>query len=335
MISKINLRRNPRTFVLFGILVILIATLMLISPDKEPQDFIFGALFLIGGVASSFYLNRLVVDKTHGEIIHQRGLILPVRSKRYPIHKIRKIQISEKVIRKNNKSRTTYPVRLSGIGDATISNHSSPWFSRVIAEQLARRISVPLDNRVYGVSSLRKSDELDMPLIQRWNRDQKQFDIPALPLTTGLIEKLGPSTYELSLSAEFPGFKYAIAAFFLVAGLAVANVPPAAIFGSVGYRWIAGLAFLVGILGLAFVGRSSLKMDAEKVQFRQGYAPYRSRIRIEEIEELVVAPDGIIMLGDERAVWIHWGKSKPDSDYLAAAIPYHLHRIGIQLQHQF
>ena len=122
---------------------------------------------------------------------------------------------------------------------------------------------------------------------------------------TDLTEKSGPSSYELSLSAEYPKFKYAIAAFFLVAAPAAANLPPAALFGSTAYRWIAGIAFLFGVLGLAFVGRSSLKIDAEKVAFRQGYAPFRQRIRIEDIEELVVASDGVIMIGDENAVWVH------------------------------
>ena len=335
MMSKINLRRSPRTYVLIGGLVLLIAVLMLVSPNKEPKHFIFGALFLVGGLVSAFYLNRLVVDKITGEIVHQRGLIFPVFSERYPINRIRKIRISEKVIRKDNHDRTTYPVRLSGIRDAIVSNHSNPWFSRVIAEQLARRIGVPLDNRVYGVSSHRMSDELDTPVVRRWIRDHDQFDKPALPATTDLIEKPGPSSYELSLSAEFPRIKYVIAAFFLVAGLAVANIPPAALFGSPAYRWIAGIALLAGLMGLAFVGRSSLKMDSEKVIFRQGYAPFRHRIRIEEIEELVVARDGVIMIGDEKAVWVHWGKSKSDSDYLAAAIPYHLHRIGKQLNHEY
>ena len=335
MTSKINLRRNPRTYVLFGVLVVLIAGLILVSPDKEPKHFVFGALFLVGGLAGAFYLNRLVLDEISGEIVHQRGFVLPVRSKRYPINKIQNIKISEKVIRRNNKDRTTYPVQLSGIRDAIVSNHPNPWFSRIIAEQLAIRIGVPLDNRVYGVSSRRQPHELDTPVVRRWIRDREQFDKPTLAATTDLIEKPGPSSYELSLSAEFPRFKYVIVAFFLIAGLAVVGVPPAAIFDSVAYRWIAGIAFLAGVMSLAFVGRSSLKMDSEKVVFRQGYAPFHHRIRIDEIEELVVASDGVIMIGDEKAVWVHWGKSKPDSDYLAAAIPYHLHRIGRQLNQEY
>ena len=335
MTSKINLRRNPRTYAMFGVLLVLIAVLMLMSPDKEPKHYIFGALFLFGGLASITYLNRLIVDANAGEIIHQRGLLLPLRVERYPIRKIRNMKISEKVVRKNNKERSTYPVRLNGIRDSVVSNHPNPWFSRVIAEQLARRIRVPLDNRVYGVSSIRKSDELDVPVIRRWIRDGHQFDKPALPATTNLIETSGPSTYELSLSAEFPKFKYVIAALFLMAGLAVAPVPPAILFASTAYRWIAGLAFLAGVMGLAFVGRSRLKMDAKNVVFRQGSAPFRYRIRIDEIEEFVVASDGVILIGDEKAVWVHWGKSRSDSDYLAAAIPYNLLRIGQQLHNEY
>lgn len=330
MKKTLNLRRNPRTYVLFGVLLTLIAFLMLISPDKAPQHVIFGSLFLIGGLSSMAYFNRLLVDKDTDELVHQRGLLVPLRTRRYPLRKIRAVNISAQVIRNGDKDRTVYPIRLSGIKDSVVSKHGNPWFSRVVAEQLARRIAVPLRNRVYGVSSVRKSDELDMPLVQRWIRDGERFGKPVLPASTDLLERTGASSYELSIRAQFPQFKYLTMFLFLLVLPAVVDIPQTAVFDSLFYRAVAAFALFFGVLTLAFVGRSSFRIDSRAVSFRQGYLPVRSRMRFEEIEEMVVAGDGITLIGDAKAIWIHWGGGKQDSEYLEAVVPYQIHRIGSQ-----
>lgn len=43
---------------------------------------------------------------------------------------------------------------------------------------------------------------------------------------------------------------------------------------------------------------------------------------------MVVAAAGITLIGDTGAVWIHWAGRMRDADYLAAAIPYQILRLG-------
>lgn|GEM_PF-3283807 len=330
--TRLNLKRNPRMYVLAGSLFALIGLLMLFTPDKLPEHVIFGSLFAIGGLMSLTYVNRLSLDKTSQELVHQRGLIVPFQNKRFPLRKIRAVKMTVKVVRNGDKSKTTYPVGLDGIKDAVVLNHGNPWFARVVAEQLARLINRPLISRVYGVSSTRKPDELDLPLIDRWIRNDTRFEVPTLAHDTTLQENRCGSDYELSIRAEMPELKYIVVLLWLLVIPAVVPVPWAEVFHSAFYRFFAVFAFFFATMLLAFVGRSNLRITATEVSFRQGYFPRRSRLRLSDVEEMVIAADGITLVGDASAVWIHWGDSRRDSDYLEAAVPYHLLRLGRHAQ---
>jgi len=301
---------------------------MLVTPDRLPEHVIFGSLFAIGGLMSLTYVNRLTLDTTSQELLHQRGLIVPFQTKRFPLSRIRAVKMTVKVIRNGDNSKTTYPIGLNGIKGAVVLNHGNPWFTRVVAEQLARLINRPLISRVYGVSSTREPDELDLPLVERWIRSDARFEVPSLAHDTTLQENMRGSDYELSIRAEIPQLKYVIILLWLLVIPAIAPVPWTDVFHSSFYRYFAVFALFFGMMLLAFVGRSRLRITANEVSFRQGYFPRRSRLRLSDVEEMVVAADGITLVGDENAVWIHWGGSRQDSDYLKAAVPYHILRLG-------
>lgn len=318
-----------------GILFVLIGFVVLISPDKLPEDYIFGSLYMLGGLASITYINRLIIDPNTQELVHQRGLLFPFLFKRYPLPKIRAVKVSMKVEGNGDNKTTRYPVSLNGIKDAVVLKHGNPWFSRVRAEQLARLINKPLVNRVYGISSTRKPDELDMPLIERWIRNDERFEKPSLTHATTLLETVHGSSYELSIRAQFPTLKYVMVFLFLLVIPAVVDVPWAEFFHSRGYRLFAIFPLVAGLLMLAFVGRSRLRITASEVTFRQGFFPVRARLRIEDIEEMFIASDGITLVGDANAVWIHWGGNKQDSEYLEAVVPYQILRLGRYGAHNY
>lgn len=306
----------------------LIGWLMFTHPDKTPEQLVFGFLLFMSGLTMLAYINRLVIDIDAGILIHQRGLLLPIRSSVYELKKVKAVSISVKVIGKSDDERTIYPVRLSGIRDSVLLKHGNPWYSRVIAEQIAIRIQVPMKNRVYGVTSTRSSDELDTPLLERWARDGKRFSRPSILPNTGLVEAESESTYVLSIRAQYPPLKYLVAVFFILATFAIIDVPFENVFHSKGYRGLAVFLLFFGTLTMAFVGRSNFRVTPVGVSFRQGYFPIRYRLRITDIEEMVVANDGITLISDKTALWVHWGSSKRESDYLEAIVPYQILRLG-------
>lgn len=209
-----------------------------------------------------------------------------------------------------------------------MSNHGNPWFSRVIAERLANMLGVPLVNRVYGTATTRQPDDLDTPLIERWIRNEVRFDVPSRPSGSDLRETVQGSSYSLSMRAELPSLKYAVVLMLLAALPAVVDVPLAEVFHSTPYRVFAVFLCVSAVMMSALVGRSKLKITPAAISFRQGCFPFRSRLALRDIEEMIVAADGITLVGDSGAVWVHWGGNKRDSAYLEAVIPYQVLRLG-------
>jgi len=328
MAKRLNLRRRSVAYLVLSVLVILIAILMLANPDRSWGDVVFGPLLMLGGLIAIGYFDRVLFDDGTNEIIRQTGILVPFRVRRYARDKVKAVTIAKKTERVTNKERTTFPVRLSGIKDATILQHVNPWHSRVVAEQLARLIDVPLVNRVYGTVTTREPEELNMPLVERWRRDEQRFEKPAMRHDSDLQESDTGEVYELSIRAQFPHFKYLIWISVLLIVPAVIDVGFTGFFHSSTYRLLAVIFAGIAIVALAFVGRSRLTISPVEITFRQGYFPRRVRLAVGDIEELVIAPDGITLIADSGAVWVHWGGSGQDSDYLSAAIPYQLQRLS-------
>jgi hypothetical protein len=324
----LNLRRNPKLSVLLGILIALIGVLILIVPERVPAQLIYGSLLLAGGILTAASVNRLIIDKKARVLIHQRGFLIACTRKRYPLGQVKAVDVATKLIRDGEDSKSLYTVSLSGERDAVVAKHGNPWFARVLAEQLARCLHVPMNNRIYDVATQRKPDELDTPLMKRWSDEHVQFDKPGLPVKTRLRERADEGSYVLSFPAQFPGMKYLVIFLFVLVIPVTIAIPEANFYGSAFYSLVALIAITAGVTILSFTGRSKLSIDSRQVAFRQGYFPVSSRMRLEEIEELIVASDGITLIGDERAVWIQCGGSKRDSAYLEAVVPYQLERLA-------
>lgn len=253
-------------------------------------------------------------------------MLLPLRTTRYPLCRIRGVRVSVAVVGRGKSRRTRYVVSLSGIRDSTISSHGNPWFSRVLAEQLARRLRVPLINRVYGKSTRREPADLDRPLTERWLRDGLRFDAPRLPRGSRLREYADPDRFRLSIPAQMPALKFvSLGVLLLAIGAFAAAATGTGIAAFVG---IGLFALLGGVMALALACRSTLTIGVDGVGLRQGWFPVKASMELNAIEELVVAADGITLIGDNNAIWIHWAGSREDSAYLEAVVPYQLQRFG-------
>lgn len=329
MKGKINLRQNKGEYVSAGIFAT-IAGLWLISyTNGDVQNVVLGSIFVTVGVLATGYMNRLTYNSQLDALVHQKGLVFPLLNKRYKLSKIRKITITAKQESRNSEnSYQVYPIRLTGIKDAVVLKKRDPWFSRHIAEKIAKKINLPLDNRAFQKSSVRMPDELDMSLIQRWEKNGVRHSKPLMPDTSQLLTNMGVSFFEVSIKAERHNIKFALPLLLVFISLAVFLFPQSNKF-PIFYYFFFGVSipFLSTAL-LSFSGQSNLKITPTKASFRQGYSPFRHSIRIDEIEELIAANDGINLVGDRKAICIDWGDNKADSEYLASIIPYEIYRLG-------
>jgi len=328
MTNKINLRKSPRVCFLTGVLISLIGTATILY-DVEIESRIFAVFIVVIGLLCIFYINKLTLDTYSGYLIHKHGFFIPFVKNRYRINKIKRIKISEKTVRRNNNnSSEIYPVDLIGIKDGIVLKHQDPWFSRSVAEKLAKLLHIPLDNRVYGKSSIRHPEELDLPLIERWKNNNVCFEKPKIPVKTDLVHKTSSTSFDIYVQSEHYLKKYAIAVLIILIATAALMYPfinEIWLF----YWFFFGISIPFFCLAtLAFCGKSHLNINTQSVSFRQGYAPIRYKAKIYAIEEFIVSGDGIYLVTDKKSIWMHWGTSLEDSEYLEAAIPYELFRLG-------
>lgn len=329
--KRINLRYRQRRATLFGVLLLLIAIPVIYSTTEQVVGHVIGWLILASSLWLIGKVNRVALDDSGEHLVHQRGFVVPFLNKRFARQRIKGVRVGARSTGSGENEGTRFPITLRGIADSVILDHRAMWFSRVIAERLARLLEVPLDNRVWGESSVRDFDELDTPLMERWRREGKTFDRPSPPVGTAIREQESPTTYGLSYPAQFPKLKYAVVACFVAAALAIVDVGASNVFHTTAYRLVASVLVLVAILMMSFIGRSRLTIDESRFTYRQGLFLLRQKIAMGEVEEMFIQFDGIGFIGDRSAVWINWSGSKDDNEYIAAVVPYQLARIGRSL----
>jgi hypothetical protein len=198
--------------------------------------------------------------------------------------------------------------------------------SRRICEWACKALDVPFDYKVYGRSSVRGADELDLPLAERWRRSRSIMERPAAPVPSTLEIDDRADEMRIAIPAENDNLKFVA----LLAGSVVA-------IGALCYFivdtplerfWVLALCAMMGTFliyaALAFSGKSQLAINEHGIEFRQGRSPKKRSIRFAEIEEIIPAADGIYLVGDVHAVWIQYARNKLDNDYLQRYIEYRI-----------
>jgi len=324
--AKINLNSRFGSRHVWGLLLCSIGGLTIVSDSQSTANIVLGALFCLLGLIPIFYINRLII--TSKSVIHQRGVIIPVLNKSYLIENIKCIKLFKSLKRtRHGLNYTTYSINWDAKG-RILKRNTNPWFAREVAEKLARSIKIPLDNQIHQVSSVRSPDELDMPLVSKWRKDGIIFDRPFLQQGTEFSEKRADTFFELSFPAEHYNIPIVLGLFLVFICFALIFAPiiveqPELYFGFFGLS-----ASLLLCCFLAYSGRSCLKIDPQRVSFRQGCLPIWRRIAIDEMEEFVVAEEGIRMIGDKKVLWIRWANYGDAADYVESVVKYELMRLA-------
>lgn len=338
MKKTINLRNKPGRSILLGILIMLIGILIFLKAAKPTDKYATALIFCMVGLFLAGYINRMCLFIDKQELVHQRGLFFPLFNHSYNLNKVRCITVKEKIIEDYNEGsydqyQTIYPVHLSGIKGAIAAKPRSPWRARKIAEELARALNKPMNNMVYKKSSIRAADELDMPVIERWKREHNYpSKLPEAPANTQLDIKRSGNAFIVYLKAEHHSIKFALLMLTVITAIAVVSSSGMSISPFIYYGIFGSLYLFTVLILLSFSGHSKFEINGKSVSFRQGLSPIKSRINLNEIEEYIVARDGIHLVGDRSSVWIHWGDNLKDSEYLEKAIPFELMRFGTTIR---
>jgi len=293
------------------------------DPD-EAGWLIFGLYIGFFGLLAVAERRFAVVDEHAGVLTNKRGLIFAVTLGSVALTEVKCVELTLRLAEDDGKKgrSTRYRLRVTGPKSGVLAHYQDEWHARRAAERLAAALRVPFDNRVYGRRSVRKSDELDLPLAERWRASGKIKERPVLPQGSQLEIDDQTTRIRVRFAAE-TGSRWligAVVAFYAVAAaLSYPHVDePGEYLLFYGVALFAVLFF--GFVLLAFSGRSRLTFTDRSVAFRQGLAPRERSIELQAIEEMIPGWDAIYLVGDAKMLAIDWPTSDQDRDFLKAFV---------------
>jgi hypothetical protein len=330
-VQKINLRNNARARWLCGVPMLLLAALCFDAGHDQRgiTTIVFGACLAVIAIVLLAERRFLVVDAQSGRLSSKRGIFYPFTVASFAIADVKHIDLVPYTSRRNasGTGSTRYRLLVNGRLDSALTDLGDRWHARWAGERVCVALKVPFDNRVYGPHSVRLPNELDMSLAERWRRSGQVYERPSLPAGSPLVvDEIGPNVL-VSLPAETHNRK--LLALLVLIFAAVGVVLYSSVDG--GVRWFLHLFFAMAAVFfalalLAFSGHSRLTFTTRHVSFRQGLSLFSRALEFGAIEELIPAPDGIDLVGDSGAVWIHWPETEADSEFLQAHVAYEIAR---------
>lgn len=321
---KLNLRGHKLTTTVIGALLILLesANLRVSSPDLEGK--IIAATFIGMGFILMTYRHILIVDADQHRVIRRVGCLYLFKRKQISTENLKQLVLRERVV-SNGKSEVTW-YQLAA-GSDVICQLKNSLLARKIAESLARTLLLPLDNHVHYVHSVRKPDELDQPVAERWHARGIHKSLPAPPSETQVRVEHSAATTRISLPAQHHSLKHVAMIGGVFAFLAFVMFSQMKGDGQfILYIFFAIFLWFIILAVLAFSGRSSILLTETHVVVRQGLMPFKRKLRLLDVEEFISASDGIYMDGDKGSAWVHWATSSADSDYLETLLAYEIAR---------
>ena len=316
---------------------------------------LFGGIFVL--VGGAFVLGRAgtILDRRSGLATRWWGLLVPMRSKQFPLADFTAVRISREVRRSKNSTYTVYPVRLAGDGDAVkIGERRLPDKARELGEEVAKFLGLSLADSSLGTEVVREAGHLDESLREQAQRTGQALDVPEAPPGQRTAQSVVGDTLAIDIppAGLRPGHVVATAV-ILIVPLSIAIVswvqfsgvrrPPAAL--TVAVAGIVGLLVLLGVGGAAAMVHSRVKARTKvevspaelRVTRERLTGPRVTAISAEKLEELLIAGEGllegstsgtsrlgrarvILARSDEASVAFGAGLSNEELEWLKAVI---------------
>ncbi len=193
-----------------GVAVIVLGVLgkMTSESGEPPPLFViipFGLLFAAAGAGLMFGRAGIVIDKRSGTVTKWWGLLVPFKSKSFPIEKVKAVTITSEVRRSKNSTYTVYPVRLTGPAKPLdVEEPRDSDRARGRAEELAKFLDLGVEDSSSGKTVVREAGTLDESLRDRYRREGRPRERPAEPAGCRIMS--GASGSEATFDIPPKGF---------------------------------------------------------------------------------------------------------------------------------
>lgn len=269
--------------------------------------FLFGLVFAAVGAGLVFGRSGVIVNRRMGKVFKWWGLLVPMKRAEYPIGLFQRVSLSRKA--GDSDSPDTYPVTLEdgeGQTKVVIVRPAAYLEAHRAAEELAKLLSMPLEDTSSGEKVVREVDRIDESLRERAKRTREDLGSlpPAPPNTRTKIEQTGDGIILVIASPAGGLFLYlplvfallfaAFVANFFIRGLLELPGPPMVRYGFILFITIFFVLAPVGsaLARLRKASRSHTKVTATRAMLRveevsSGKAKV-TEIPVDELEELLL-----------------------------------------------
>jgi len=167
----------------------------------------FGGVFALVGAGLMFGRAGKRIDRRAGTATTWWGLLVPFRTKTYPLSDFEKVTITREVRRSKNSSYTVYPVRTAGasVKSVTIEEPRSEDKARALGEEVAKFLGLPLHDSSTGAVIIRAAEELDESLRDRARRTGERVEVGDPPADRRSTQSVLGDT--LTFDIPPPGFR--------------------------------------------------------------------------------------------------------------------------------
>lgn len=254
---------------------------------------------------------------------------IPLWVSRFALSDIRAVRVVHKIHRnKYTQGKSVenpdhhYLIYLEGILSSPIQLiRNNKRAARKLGERLAISIHCPLYDASYGAVIKREPEEVDMSLGERLHHRGHQAEYPGPPSNSKLkILSRGNETQLQFPAHRLPMFVLWIFLLIiapLVVVLWMANTPET--LGILGF-----IGFITAVILLAYVNSAQpgyLWLSAEELRTQK--LPFGGRIRMHELEEIILKNSDIMLVSDKKSIAIPYDFSdKAEAAYVKQLIEY-------------
>lgn len=136
----------------------------------------------LGMIVLGTYRKSLSLDHRAGVAeIQKRILGYPYQQSRKSLDNFDRVEITTRIRKSDNSSRTVYVVSLQGDASLELQEHAVADPARHTAERVTRYLHVPLHDRSSGSRQVFEADEIGLSVRQRAEKSGQKESIPALP----------------------------------------------------------------------------------------------------------------------------------------------------------